>query len=136
VVLVSISYFLMGTSLTMTVLGSHHIVECHGTGADMTFDLTIQKFETILTALEMAPLIITSIIMRLWQWRKHGDHTLPRFLSQDRWGTHKVVVPAQDSIGWYQLLLRGLATKWSDAQLQFLGSLQKHNIVCQRTVLA
>jgi hypothetical protein len=90
---------------------SRHIMKCTGTGADnMTFVFAIQKFETSLTALEMAPApIITLIIKRLRQWQTHGDHALPRFPSWDRWHRHKAVLE-QHSIGWYQFLLRRMDT--------------------------
>jgi hypothetical protein len=44
---------------------SRHVVECKGTGADLTFALAVKKLETALTALETAPSITKIIIKRV-----------------------------------------------------------------------
>ena len=105
---------------------SRHVVECKGTGADITFVLALQKLETSLTEVDTAPHLLKAIITRLKQWRKRGDHALPRFTGYDQWGTQHAV-REQDSIGWYQLLLGRIAKKWSDAQQRYIDSLQKKN---------
>ena len=103
---------------------ARHVVECKGTGADLTFSLAVKKLETDMTALETAPHITRAIIRRLQQWRKYGDRALPRFKDHDQWGTRHAV-KEQDQIGWYQLLLVRIGNKWSDAQQRHIDSLQK-----------
>jgi hypothetical protein len=44
---------------------SRHVLECHGTGADATFALALQKLETGMISLETAPPITQAIISRL-----------------------------------------------------------------------
>jgi hypothetical protein len=41
------------------------VVECKGTGADVTFTLAVQKLEANLTTLNTAPPIITAIMLRI-----------------------------------------------------------------------
>ena len=79
---------------------SRHVVECEGTGADMTFALAVKKLETAMTVIETAPYITKAIIRRIQQWRKFGDRKLPRFRDHDQWGTQHAV-REQDAIGWY-----------------------------------
>jgi hypothetical protein len=105
---------------------ARHVVECKGTGADLTFSLAVKKLETDMTALETAPHITRAITRRLQQWRKHGDRALPRFKDHDQWGTRHAV-KEQDQIGWCQLLLGRIGNKWSDAQQRCVDSLQKKN---------
>jgi hypothetical protein len=105
---------------------SRHVVECKGTGADITFALALQKLETHLVVIDTAPSILAAIIKRLRQWRKVGDHALPKFHGFDQWGTQHAV-REQDSIGWYQLLLGRIGRKWSDSQQRYIDSLHKKN---------
>ena len=105
---------------------SKHVVECKGTGADLTFTLAIQKLDISMTTLDTAPHIQKAILKRLNQWRKYGDKDLPRFRDYDMWGTQHAV-QEQDEIGWYQFLLGRFGRKWSDAQQRFIDSLQKKN---------
>jgi hypothetical protein len=105
---------------------SRHVVECKGTGADLTFALAVTKLETELTVLETAPHLTKAIIRRIQQWRKHGDRALPRFTDTDQWGTQHAV-REQDLIGWYQFLLGRVGRKWSDAQQRYIDSLYKKN---------
>lgn len=44
------------------------------------------------------------------QWRKFGDHTVPKFRGFDQWGTQHAA-RERDSIGWCQLLLGRIALK-------------------------
>jgi hypothetical protein len=101
-------------------------VECKGTGADITFALALQKLETGLTEVDTAPHLLKAIITQLKQWRKRGNHSLPRFTGYDQWGTQHVA-REQDGISWHQLLLGRIAKKWSDAQQPCINSLQKKN---------
>jgi hypothetical protein len=94
---------------------ARHVVECRGTGADLTFTLAVHKLKMNLILLETALSITTAIIKRLQQWRKFGDHALPRFGTVDQWGTRHAV-SEQDRLGWYQLLLGRITRKWSDSQ--------------------
>ena len=74
-----------------------HVVECKGTGADVTFALTVKKLDTSfltvkkvdtsLSGLDTTPYIQKAILKRVQQWRKFGDRDLPRFTDFDRWGT-------------------------------------------------
>ncbi len=105
---------------------SRHVVECKGTGTDLTFTLALQKLETGLTEIDTAPHLLKAILTRLQQWRRHGDHALPRFTGYDQWGTQHAV-REQDNVGWYQLLLGRISKKWSDAQQRYIDSLQKKN---------
>ena len=105
---------------------SRHVVECKGTGTDLTFALALQKLETHLTVIDTAPPLLAALIKRLRQWRKFGDHALPKFHGFDQWGTQHAV-REQDNIGWYQLLLGRIALKWSDSQQRYIDSLQKRN---------
>jgi hypothetical protein len=105
---------------------SRHVVECKGTGTDLTFSLALKKLATALTTMATAPHLSSAIILRLQQWRKHGDRKLPKFRNFDQWGTQHVVCE-QDRIGWYQFLLGRIARNWSDAQQCFIDSLQKRD---------
>jgi hypothetical protein len=105
---------------------SCHVVECKGTGADITFALVLQKLETSLTEVDTAPHLLKAIVTRLKQWRKRGDHALPRFARHDQWGTQHAA-REQDGVGWCQLPLGRIAKKWSDAQQRHADSLQKKN---------
>jgi hypothetical protein len=105
---------------------ARHVVECKGTGADLTFSLAIQHLGSSLVVLETAPPIVAAILKRLRQWRQFGDHALPKFQGFDQWGTQHAV-REQDTIGWYQLLLGRIARKWSDSQQRYIDSLQKKN---------
>jgi hypothetical protein len=49
---------------------SRHVVECQGTGTEITFALAIQKLDSHLIVLETAPLLQAAILRRLRQWRK------------------------------------------------------------------
>jgi hypothetical protein len=77
-------------------------------------------------ALDTAPHLVQAILTLLKQWRKYGDHALPRFMDHDRWGTQHAV-REQDQIGWYQLLLGRFGRKWSDAQQRYVDLLHKKN---------
>jgi hypothetical protein len=103
-----------------------HVVECKGTGAEVTFALAIKKLDERMTTLETAPYIQKAILKRVHQWRKYGDRALPRFTDYDRWGTQHAV-EEQDKIGWYQFILGRFGRKWSDAQQRYIDSLQKKN---------
>ena len=103
-----------------------HVVECKGTGADVTFALTVQKLDIGLTGLDTAPYLQKAILKRVQQWRKFGDRDLPRFTDYDRWGTQHAVAE-QDRIGWYQFFLGRLGKKWSDAQQRYIDSLNQKN---------
>ena len=105
---------------------SQHVVECKGTGTDLTFALALQKLETHLTVIDTAPSLLAAIMKRLRQWRRLGDRDLPKFRGFDQWGTQHAV-REQDSIGWYQLLLGRIAQKWSDSQQRYVDSLHKKN---------
>jgi hypothetical protein len=105
---------------------SKHVVECKGTGGDLTFAVALQKLDISMTTLDTAPHIQKAILQRLKQWRKYGDADLPRFRDYDMWGTQHAV-KEQDAIGWYQFLLGRFGRKWSDAQQRFIDSLQKKN---------
>jgi hypothetical protein len=102
------------------------VVECRGTGADLTFTLAVHKLKMNLILLETAPSITMAIIKCLQQWRKFGDQALPRFRTVDQWGTQHTV-SEQDRLGWYQFLFGRIARKWSDSQQRFLDLLQKRN---------
>ena len=106
---------------------SQHVVECKGTGTDLTFALALQKLETHLTVIDTAPTLLAAIMKRLRQWRRLGDRDLPKFRGFDQWGTQHAV-REQDSIGWYQLLLGRIALKWSDSQQRYIDSLHKKKI--------
>jgi hypothetical protein len=80
------------------------VLECQGTGTDVTFALAIKKFETSLTMLDTAPPIIAAVIKHPQQRRKFGDQSLPWFNENDQWGTQHAV-KEQDIISWYQFLL-------------------------------
>jgi hypothetical protein len=80
------------------------VVECKGIGADITFTLAMQKLQANLTALDTAPPIITAIMMRIRQWRKHGNNHLPCLRQWDIYGSHHAV-ESQDKTGWYNLLI-------------------------------
>jgi hypothetical protein len=101
---------------------TQHVVECKGTGADLTFDLAVKNFENQMIILETAPHITKAITKRIQQWRKFGDRALPPFTDFDMWGTRQAVLD-QDKIGWYQFLLGRLSRKWSDVQQRYLDSL-------------
>ena len=105
---------------------ARHVVECKGTGADLTFSLAVKKLETSMTVLETAPHIQKAILKRIQQWRKFGDRDLPRFTDFDRWGTQHAV-KEQDKLGWYQFILGRFGRKWSDAQQRYIDSLHKKN---------
>jgi hypothetical protein len=105
---------------------TRHVVECKGTGADLTFALAVKKLETSMIVLDTAPHIQKAILKRIQQWRKFGDHALPRFTDFDMWGTQHAV-KEQDKIGWYQFLLGRFGRKWSDAQQRYLVSLHQKN---------
>jgi hypothetical protein len=105
---------------------SRHVLECTGTGAAQTFNLAATTFEVQLLSLNTAPSIIKALITRLHQWRKYGDHALPKFTTSDLWGAKQAVLD-QDKIGWYSFLLGRMSTKWSDAQQRFLDSLLHRN---------
>jgi hypothetical protein len=105
---------------------ARHVVECKGTGADLTFTLAVKKLETSMTVLDTAPHIQKAILKRIQQWRKFGDRDLPRFTDFDMWGTQHAV-KEQDKLGWYQFLLGRFGRKWSDAQQRYIDSLQKKN---------
>jgi hypothetical protein len=62
------------------------MVECKGTGADLTFDLAIKNFENHMIIITMA------IIKRIQQRRKFGDRALPLFMDYDMWGTRQAVI--------------------------------------------
>jgi hypothetical protein len=94
---------------------ARHVIECRGAGADLTFTLAVHKLKMNLILFETAPSITTAIIKCLQQWRKFGDHALPRFRTVDQWGTQHAE-SEQDRLGWYQFLLNCIARKWSDSQ--------------------
>jgi hypothetical protein len=103
---------------------SRHVVECRGTGADLTFTLAVQKLESHLLKLDTAPPIAHAILLRVRQWRKYGIRPMPTFRSRDQWGTQHCVVD-QDRIGWYNFLLGRMSKKWSDAQQRYINSLKR-----------
>jgi hypothetical protein len=106
---------------------ARHVVECQGTGTEITFALAIQKLDTHLTVLETAPALQAAILKRLRQWRELRDHALPKFTGFDQQGTQHAA-REQDGIGWCQLLLWRIALKWSDSQQRHIDTLQKYNI--------
>jgi hypothetical protein len=108
-----------------------HVVRCTGTGTDMIFEVAVQKLELKMGDSFTAPEIITSLGTRIRQWRKYStgplidqDTPLPRYRRDDQLGT-KAAVAEQDKIGWYNLLLGRMSTKWTDAQQKYLESLGK-----------
>jgi hypothetical protein len=108
------------------IRSARHVVECKGTGADLTFALAVKKLETAMTTLDTAPSLTKIIIKRVQQWRKFGDHALPRCTDHNQWGSQHAV-REQDKIGWYQFLLGRVGRKWSDAQQRYIDSLHKKN---------
>jgi hypothetical protein len=102
------------------------VVECRGTGTDITYTLVVHKLKTNLLLLKTAPSITTAIIKHLQQWRKFGDCALPWFRSVNQWGGQHAV-SEQDQLGWYQFLLGRITRTRSDSQQRFLDSLQKQN---------
>jgi hypothetical protein len=102
-----------------------HIVRCQGTGTDAS------KLELTMGDKFTAPEIISVIGKRIRQWRKLSksdivDHATPfrRCYRNDKFGT-KAAVAEQDKIGWYNMLLGRLSTKWMDAQQKYLESIGK-----------
>jgi hypothetical protein len=57
------------------------VVECKGTGADITFTLAVQKLEAHLMTFDTAPPIITAIMTRIRQWQKHKTTTYLVFVN-------------------------------------------------------
>jgi hypothetical protein len=110
-----------------------HVVRCKGPGADVIFELSVQKLEIVMGDKFTAPEITAAIGKRIRQWRKHSTGQiidqatpLPRCYRNDEFGT-KAALDEQDKIGWYNFLLGRLSTKWMDAQqkcLESLGNLQ------------
>jgi hypothetical protein len=105
---------------------SRHVVECRGTGTDLTFTLAVHKLETRMLELDTAPPIAHAILTRVRQWRKHGDRRLPTFRTRDKWGAQHAVAD-QDKIGWYNFLIGRVSKKWSDSQQRFIDSLKRKN---------
>jgi hypothetical protein len=105
---------------------ARRIVECKGTGADLTFSLSVQHLRSHPVVLETAPPLVAAILKRLRQWRQFGDGALPKFQHFDQWGAQHAV-REQDTVGWHQLLLGRIARKWSDSQQRHIDSLQKKN---------
>jgi hypothetical protein len=110
-----------------------HVVQCKGTGTDEIFELAVQKLEVTLCDKFTAPRIKTALTTRIRQWRQHSNnHTtdqetiFPFFRHYDEFGT-KAAVAEQDKIGWYNLLLGLMSTKWTDAQQKYLESIGKRN---------
>jgi hypothetical protein len=105
---------------------TRHIVECKGTGTELTFTLATQKLEAHLTTLDTAPPIITAIMTTIRQWQKYGDDHLPRLWQRDIYGAHHAV-GSQDKIGWYKFLLGRMSKKWSDSQQRYIRSMRRKN---------
>jgi len=101
-------------------------MECKPTCADLTFALAVKKLERSMLDRDTAPHIQKAILKRIQQWRKFGNHTLPRLADFDMWGTQHAV-KEQDKIRWYQFLLQRFGRKWSDAQQPYLVSLLQRN---------
>jgi hypothetical protein len=108
-----------------------HVVRCKGPGADVIFELSVQKLEIVMGDKFTAPEITAAIGKRIRQWRKHSTGQiidqatpLPRYYRNDEFGT-KAALDEQDKIGWYNFLLGRLSTKWMDAQQKYLESLGK-----------
>jgi hypothetical protein len=74
-----------------TAESSRRVIKCKGMGTDITFALALKKLETAMTLIETAPDILQAIITRLKQWRRYGDHALPRFTNYNMWGTQHLV---------------------------------------------
>jgi hypothetical protein len=102
------------------------VVECKGTGANITYTLAIQKLEMQLTNLNTTLPIVKAIVTRLIQWRKYRDQHLPTLRQRDIYGAHHAV-HHQDKIGWYNFLLGRLSKKWSDSQKRYIDSLHRKN---------
>jgi hypothetical protein len=101
-----------------------HVVRCKGTGTD--FEVAVQKLEITMGDKFTAPVISAALGTRIRQWRKHSNAQmldpstpLSRFRRHDEFGT-KAAMEEQDKIGWYNLLLGRLSTKWMDAQQKYL----------------
>jgi hypothetical protein len=108
-----------------------HVVRCKGTETDVIFEVAVQKLEIEMGDKFTAPDITAIIGKRLRQWRKHSEGytidqetPLPRYYKNDEFGT-KAAVTEQDRIGWYNLLLGRMSTKWMDAQQKYLESIGK-----------
>lgn len=108
-----------------------HVVRCKGTGTDAIFEVAVSKLEITMGDRFTAPGIAAAIGKRIRQWRKHSTEDiidqatpLPRYYRNDEFGTKEAVME-QDKIGWYNLLLGRLSTKWMDAQQKYLESLGK-----------
>jgi hypothetical protein len=105
---------------------TRHVVEWERNRTKLTFTLATHKLEAHLTTLDTAPPIITAIMTRIRQWRKHGDDHLPRLRQQDIYGAHHAV-DSQDKIGWYNFVLRRMSKKWSDSQQRYIDSMRRKN---------
>ena len=105
---------------------TRHVVECKGSGADLTYSSALNNLEKTLSTLDTYPPIATAIITRLRQWRIYGDHQLPPLRQRNIYGSHHAVID-QDKIGWYNFLLGRLSKKWSDSQQRYIDSLKRKN---------
>jgi hypothetical protein len=108
-----------------------HVARCQGAGTDAMFEAAVSKLELSMGDKFTAPEIITAIGKCIRQWRKLSksdviDHTAPfrRCHWNDKFGT-QAAVAEQDKIGWCDMLLGRLSTKWMDAQQKHLESIGK-----------
>jgi hypothetical protein len=98
-----------------------HVVRCKG---NAIFEVAVQKLEITRGDKFTAPDIIAALGKRIRQRRKHSnDQTIdqatprPGYYKNDESGT-KAAVVEQERIGWYNLLLGRMSTKWMDAQTE------------------
>jgi hypothetical protein len=112
-----------------------YVVRCKGTNTNVIFEVAVQKLEIHMGETSTAPEIISGLGKCIRQWRKYSNSQttdqltpLPRYHRNDEFGT-KAALAEQDKIGWYNLLLGRMSTKWMDAQQKYLESIGKRTTV-------